>query len=102
MLLTEEHFKAIVDKLGDNDCTRLYHHLEGLDFAAISKSKKGSDPPVNVEKEATDVFRAWIKLKGSDATRQVILTALEDCNNNLAKENLNDMWGKGTLIHVYQ
>ena len=94
-MLTEKHFKAIVDKLGNDDCTRLYHQLDGLDFAGISRSKKGSDTQVNVEKEATDVFRAWIAQNGSKVTRQVILTALADCDNNLAKEHLNDMWGTG-------
>ena len=86
-----------MDKLDNDDCTRLYNHLNGLNSADISKSKKGSDTPVNVEKEATDVFRAWIGLKGTEASRHVILTTLGDSGNNLAKENLKELWGAGNL-----
>ena len=93
--LTEKHFQDIVALLGTSDLDRLYGELDGMTYAEVSRIKTGVNTPVNVELEATNVFVAWIGEKGTDATRQAVLTALEDCGNTLAKENLIQLWQEG-------
>ena len=66
-----------------------------MTHAEISKSKEGVNTSVDVELEARNVFVAWIGKEGTDATRQAVLTAIENCGNLSAKENLTKLWQKG-------
>ena len=93
--LHEEHLKNVVDKLGVSDCKRLYDELDGLTNEEVTRLEKGTNTGVDIEEEAKAVFLAWIKKEGAKATRQAVLTALGNCKNNLAKQNLEKLWGKG-------
>ena len=66
-----------------------------MTHAEIARARKGVNTAVDVELEATDVFIVWIGEKGEDASRQAILTTLEDCGIKLAKENLICLWRTG-------
>ena len=93
--LHEEHLKNVVDKLGVSDCKHLYDELDGLTNEEVTRLEKGTNTGVDIEEEAKAVFLAWIKKEGAKATRQAVLTALGNCENNLAKQKLEELWGKG-------
>ena len=85
--------------LSASDCERLYGELDGMTYAEISRRKEGVNTRVDVELEAANVFIAWIGENGTDATRQAVLKAMEDCGNALAKENLLKLWQEGYTYH---
>ena len=76
------------------DLNNLFVEL-GLQTNEIENAKKNADTN-DVKLQATRVLQFWRKSRGSDATRQAIVTALKRRRYIEAVEILQEKWGMTT------
>ena len=76
------------------DLNNLFVKL-GLQKHEIEKAKKNADT-TDVKLQAASVLHSWRNIRGSDATRQAIITALKSRRYIEAVEILQEKWGMTT------
>ncbi len=65
----------------------------------VEKAEKGANTH-DVELKARAVLRHWKKMKGRDATRDILLDALGRCRNEEAKLKLQNTWMEAGKINI--
>ena len=90
--LSENDIVELTDnaRLQHSDLENLFILL-GLQQNEIEKAKKNADT-TDVKLQAASVLQSWRKSRGSDATRQVLITTLEKCGYIEAVEILQEKW----------
>ena len=92
--ISEEDFTTVARLLSADDLQKLYTAL-GIPLQDVEKAEINA-ATTDVDLRARAVLIDWRKKKGSSASRQALLDALQKCRNFEAAGKLEEMWtGKG-------
>ncbi|XP_072021658.1 uncharacterized protein [Amphiura filiformis] len=91
--MSDSDFRAVIKQLDRDDLQKLYIELE-LQSQAVQKAEYRANT-TDIELQAMEVLRMWrqeMRDKGQLATKEIILHALEECENTEAAEILEEIW----------
>ena len=92
-------FKDIIELLDPDELHKFCFQLDGLSCADAKKAerKANSDDP---ELKAREVLYLWHQRNGRQATRQVVLQAMEKCGFASAAEKLEEKWDSAGNLYM--
>ncbi|XP_072023318.1 uncharacterized protein [Amphiura filiformis] len=88
---TTKDFRDVIKQLTHDELRQLYIELD-ISAKDISDAELSVAPSRDVQALAMAVFGGWQQSKPSEATRQTLLKALEECKFINAKQQLEEKW----------